>query len=41
MAIPLDDIYVNERLNYVERPIAIFDRKAKTLCNKVVNLVKV
>ena len=31
---------MDEHLNYVERPIAILDRKTKTLCNKVVNMVK-
>lgn len=39
--IPLDDIQVDESMNYVERPIAILDRQTKTLRNKVVNLVKV
>ena len=37
----MDDIQVNKRLNYVERPIPILDRKTNTLCNKMVNLVKV
>ena len=37
----LDNIQVDERLNYVESPISILDSKTKTLCNKVVNLVKV
>ncbi|KAL7584960.1 uncharacterized protein LOC111902139 [Lactuca sativa] len=39
--ISMDDIQVDECLNYMERPILILNRKAKTLCNKVVNLVKV
>lgn len=39
--VTLDDILEDERLNYVERPIAIVDRKTKTLCNKVMILVKV
>mgnify|MGYP001545420487 CR=1 FL=1 len=39
--IPLDDIQVDERLNYVEIPIAVLDRKTKTMRNKEVNLVKV
>ena len=38
--IPLDDIQVDAHLIYVEIPIAILDRKTKTLHNKVVNLVK-
>ena len=37
--IVLDDIHVGERMNYVEKPIAVLDRKTKR--NKVVNLVKV
>lgn len=39
--IPLEDIQIDERLNYVEKPIAITDRKTRTSRNKVVNLVKV
>lgn len=32
---------MNERFNYVERPMTILDRKTKTLHNKVVKLMKV
>ena len=39
--IPLEDIQIDERLNYVEKPIAILERKTKALCNKTINLVKV
>lgn len=39
--IPLEDIQIDERLNYVEKLIAITDRKTRTSRNKVVNLVKV
>ncbi|KAI3727497.1 hypothetical protein L6452_16113 [Arctium lappa] len=39
--IPLEDIQIDERLNYVEKPIAIVERKTKTLRNKVIGLVKV
>ncbi|KAJ9561205.1 hypothetical protein OSB04_006365 [Centaurea solstitialis] len=39
--VPIDDIQVDERLNYVERPIAILERKTKSLCNKEIGLVKV
>ena len=39
--VPLDDIQVDELLNNVKRPIVVLDRKTKTLCNKVVGLVKV
>ena len=41
MVIPLEDIQIDERLNYVEKPIAITDRKSRTSQNKMVNLVKV
>ena len=37
----LVDIQVNERLNYVESPVAILERKVKVLRNKEVPLVKV
>ena len=37
----LDSIRVDERLNYLERPITIIDKKTKALRNKVVNPVKV
>ncbi|XP_021984904.1 uncharacterized protein LOC110880755 [Helianthus annuus] len=36
-----DDIEVDDRLNYVVRPIAILDRKVKTLRNKEINQVRV
>ena len=39
--VPVEDIELDERLNYTERPIAIVDRKTKELRNKVVNLVLV
>ncbi|KAJ9557909.1 hypothetical protein OSB04_012523 [Centaurea solstitialis] len=39
--IPIDDIQVDERLNYAERPIAILERKTKTLRSKEIGLVKV
>ncbi|KAI3523617.1 hypothetical protein L1887_01878 [Cichorium endivia] len=39
--VPLEDIQVDERLNYVERPIALIERKIKTLQNKTIGLVKV
>ncbi|KAI3735903.1 hypothetical protein L6452_15427 [Arctium lappa] len=41
VVIPLEDIQIDERLNYVEKPIAIIERKTKTLRNKVISLVKV
>ena len=39
--ISLDEIQEDERLSYVVKPITILNMKIKTLCNKVVNLVKV
>ena len=39
--IPLDDVYHDDHLNYIERPVAILDQKTKALSNKVVSLVKV
>ena len=39
--ISLDDIQVDESMNYVEKPIVIIDRKTKTLRNKELRLVKV
>ncbi|KAI3775824.1 hypothetical protein L1987_45578 [Smallanthus sonchifolius] len=39
--VPLNDIEVDERLNYVEKPVAILERKEKRLRNKVIKQVKV
>ena len=39
--VPMNDIQVDEGLNYVERPIAILEKKIKTLRNKDIGLVKV
>ena len=39
--VPLEDIQVDSNLNYIERPVAILDRKTKTLRNKEIQLVKV
>ena len=39
--VPLEDIQVDSSLNYVKRPVAILDRKVKTLRNKVIQLVTV
>ncbi|KAJ9558344.1 hypothetical protein OSB04_012958 [Centaurea solstitialis] len=39
--IPLDDIQIDESLNYVERPVAVLDRKVRRLRNKEVGIVKV
>ncbi|CAH1425486.1 unnamed protein product [Lactuca virosa] len=40
-SVPLEDIQVDDSLNYIERPVVILDRKTKTLRNIVVQLVKV
>ena len=39
--VPLEDIQVDDRLNYIERLVAILDRKVKNLGNKEVHLFKV
>lgn len=37
----LDDIQADKRLNYVERPIAVLERKVKVPRNKEVPLVNI
>ncbi|KAK1432277.1 hypothetical protein QVD17_09172 [Tagetes erecta] len=39
--VPLDDIEIDEKLNYVEKPVAIKDFKEKILRNKVIRQVLV
>ncbi|KAJ9552733.1 hypothetical protein OSB04_016778 [Centaurea solstitialis] len=39
--VPLDDIQVNESLNYIERPVAVLEQKVKKLRNKEIGIVKV
>ncbi|XP_021999401.1 uncharacterized protein LOC110896245 [Helianthus annuus] len=39
--VPLEDIEIDERMNYVERPVAIEDSKVKTLRNKEIKQVLV
>ncbi|KAK1424318.1 hypothetical protein QVD17_19645 [Tagetes erecta] len=39
--VPLDEIEIDSKLNYVARPITILDRKVKNLINKYVVQVKV
>ena len=39
--VPLEDIQVDDRLNYIERPVVILYRKVKSLRNKLVSLFKV
>ena len=38
---PLEDIQVDDSLNYIERPVVILNRKSKDLRNKRMELVKV
>ncbi|KAJ9552642.1 hypothetical protein OSB04_016687 [Centaurea solstitialis] len=39
--VPLEDIQIDEKLNYVEKPIALLEWKVKTLRNKEIRYVKV
>ena len=39
--VPLEDIQVDDSMNYIERPVPILDKKSKDLRNKRVELVKV
>ncbi|KAI3813887.1 hypothetical protein L1987_18622 [Smallanthus sonchifolius] len=39
--VPLDDIELDEKLNYIEEPVAILDRKMKKLRNKEISQVLV
>ncbi|KAJ9552734.1 hypothetical protein OSB04_016779 [Centaurea solstitialis] len=39
--VPLDDIQVDESLNYIERPVAVLEQKVKKLRNKEIGIVKV
>ncbi|KAD3336983.1 hypothetical protein E3N88_32503 [Mikania micrantha] len=39
--VPLDDIEVDDRLNYIEEPVDIVDTKEKQLRNKTVRQVRV
>ena len=41
LVVPYEDIQVDERLDYIQIPIAILDKKTKTMWNKDVGLVKV
>ena len=41
IVVPLEDIEVDDSLNYIERSVAILNRKTKELWNKRVELVKV
>ncbi|KAD2805228.1 hypothetical protein E3N88_38605 [Mikania micrantha] len=39
--VPLEDVEVIDKLDYIEKPVAILDRKVKQLRNKSLNIVKV
>ncbi|KAJ9558505.1 hypothetical protein OSB04_013119 [Centaurea solstitialis] len=39
--VPLDDIQVDESLNFIERPVAVLERKVRKLRNKEIGIVKV
>ncbi|KAI3714781.1 hypothetical protein L6452_21741 [Arctium lappa] len=41
VAISLDEVHVDEKLSFIEEPMAILDHKVKNLRNKKVRLVKV
>jgi hypothetical protein len=41
MATPLEEIHIDEKLNFVKRPIEIMERKIKKPRNKKIPLVKV
>ena len=41
VVVSLDDFQVDECLNYVERHVAILERRVKVLRNKEIPLVKV
>ena len=41
IVVPLEDIQVDDKLNYIERPVEILHRKVKDMRNKRVWLVKV
>ena len=38
--VPLEKIQVDDRLNYIEKPVAILDKKVKVFRNKEVPLVE-
>ncbi|KAI3706880.1 hypothetical protein L6452_24919 [Arctium lappa] len=41
VVVPLDDIRIDEKLSYIEEPVAILDRKVKKLRSKEIRLEKV
>ena len=41
VVVPLEDIQVDDRLDYIERLVMILNKKTKTLRNKAVELVTI
>ncbi|GKD14626.1 putative reverse transcriptase domain-containing protein, partial [Tanacetum coccineum] len=41
LAIPLDEIHIDEKLNFIEEPVGIMDRKVKRLKQSRIPIVKV
>ncbi|KAD4889132.1 hypothetical protein E3N88_21205 [Mikania micrantha] len=39
--VPMEDLVIDDKLNYIEKPVAILDRKVKQLRNKTINQVMV
>ncbi|KAD4586271.1 hypothetical protein E3N88_23872 [Mikania micrantha] len=39
--VPMEDLVIDDKLNYIEKPVAIFDRKVKQLRNKTISQVMV
>nr|GFB53907.1 reverse transcriptase domain-containing protein [Tanacetum cinerariifolium] len=40
LAIPLDEIQVDDKLNFIEKPIEIMDREVKRLKQSCIPIVK-
>ncbi|KAD7116928.1 hypothetical protein E3N88_04196 [Mikania micrantha] len=38
--VPMEDLVIDDKPNYIEKPVAILDRKVKQLRNKTINQVK-
>ncbi|GKF99910.1 hypothetical protein Tco_0301601 [Tanacetum coccineum] len=41
LAIPLDEIHIDEKLNFIEEPVEVMDRKVKRLKQSRIPIVKV
>ncbi|KAC9514759.1 hypothetical protein E3N88_45709 [Mikania micrantha] len=39
--VPMEDLVIDDKLNYIEKHVAILDRKVKQLRNKTINQVMV